>query len=84
METSRTSSGIGELLLKALGIGFGFWLVSAARIDGRVAAADDNSTHGTQNPGRVGVAHAAEIFPQADVQAVVQATLNDPVISFHL
>ena len=84
MEALRASSGLGELFLEALGIGFGFWLVSTARIDGRVAAADDNSTKGTQDPGRVGVAHPAEIFPQTDVQAVVQATLNDPVVSFHL
>ncbi len=70
MEASRTSAGIGELFLKALGIGF--WLVSTVRIDGRVAGADDHSTKGTQDPGRVGVAHATEIFPQTDVQAVVQ------------
>ena len=58
-------------------LGLGSTLASA--IHGGVGQTDDQAADHAEDPRRVWIAHPAPIFPQGDVQTVMESVLDDPV-----
>lgn len=81
MQSLPTAASRAETLLKAIGVAFGFGIFLALAIDGGVSQAEDDSPNRPQDARRSGSAHPALVFPQGDIQTMVQAAFHDPVAS---
>ena len=66
-------------MLEAPGVAFGLGILAARLIDRGVGQAHDHPPDGAQHPRGGGVAHAALILPQGEIQTMVKPALNDPV-----
>lgn len=84
MEAVGAVSGGAEVLLEAAGVELGLWIPFTGAVDGGIGEADDEAAEGAEQVSGVGGAHAAAVLLEGEVQGVVKAALNDPVLALAL
>ena len=84
MQALRTAVAVEESLLELAGGHPAAGIDFAAFLQPDLGEADHHPAKQAQRKGGPGVANPAVIFPQRDVQRVMQAALNNPVAPFEL
>ena len=83
-EAFATTARSKEALAEGFGIELGFGIGFSGFVYRGIGQAQDDPANHAQDQSRIGSSHSAMVFLQGDVQAVVQAALNDPVATFEL
>ena len=84
LEALATAPRREVALPEALGVTFGFGLLLARLVHGRIGQAEHDTPEGAQNQGRIRGPHPAEVFLHANVQTVMQPAFDDPVLALEL
>jgi hypothetical protein len=84
VEALATTASREVALAEALGVELGFEMLLAGPIHGGIGQAQHDPSDDPQDQCGIGSSHPAKVFLHANVQAVVQPALNDPVLAFEL
>ncbi len=84
VQTLATAASREIALAEAFSVEFGFGILFAGLIHGRVGQTQDDPPDHAQNQRGVRGPHPAQVLLQAHVQAVVQAAFNHPVLALEL
>jgi hypothetical protein len=81
VQSLASATSRAEAFLKTAGVALGFRVFLSLPIDRCVSQAHHHSSNRTQNPRCSGGTHPALVFPQRNVQAMVQPAFHNPVAS---
>lgn len=84
MEAFRAATIGKEALAELFGVEFGFGIALSRFIHCSIGQAEHDPPDHTQDQRGIRGPYPAQIFLHRDVQAVVQAAFNDPVLPFEL
>src|SRR3954470_7143841 len=71
-----------EAFLKGAGVALGLGLFLSLPVDRYVSHTDHHPSNRPQDPRWSRSAHSALVFPQRNIQAMVQAAFDNPIASF--